>query len=185
MSQTQKRIQKYIATPIKFEGTLTQKPIFISDSKGNYLRKYSYLIEDLGYSIHFICRGGVRFLDQFFWLKNNLSRKVSQYGKIVLYIWLGTCDLTVKKREIIYDSHLKRNVRKQFIELRHNTDIAAVTYIQDQILKYVFFVSNYSNVNLIFLEIPPYSIEAYNKYLGNKDAASYHPSDLILENYSG
>ena len=121
----------------------------------------------------------MKFLDQYFWLKNNEQKSESVWKSCVIYIWLSTCDLTVKKREIIYDSHLKRNVRKQFIEIRHNTDIADVTYIQDQILKYVFFVSNYPNVKLIFLEIPAYSIQVYNKYLRNRDEASYHPSDSI------
>lgn len=62
------RVLKYNKRPNNFEGPLKYKPILLSDSKGNYLRKHSHIIEEKGYSIDFVCRGGLRFLDQFNWL---------------------------------------------------------------------------------------------------------------------
>ena len=59
---------KYNKRPNNFKRPLIYKPILLSDSKENYLRKYSHIIEEKGYSIGFVCRGGLRFLDQFYWL---------------------------------------------------------------------------------------------------------------------
>ena len=96
------RVLKYNKRPTNFRGPLRYKPILLSDSKGNYLREFSDLIENEGYSIEFNCRGGLRFLDQYFWLRNNLRRKICKYGHITLYCFLGTCDLTLKKTKIYY-----------------------------------------------------------------------------------
>ena len=90
--------QTYISKPIEFRGVLTKQPILLSDSKGRGLIEHVSMIENLGYSIEFQYRGGARLLYYFHWLKRNLATKVQHYGHIVLYIYLGTCDLTVKIR---------------------------------------------------------------------------------------
>ena len=173
------RVLKYNKRPTNFIGPLKSKPILLSDSKGNYLREFSYLIENEGYSIEFICRGGLRFLDQYFWLQNNLRKKVDKYGYITLYCFLGTCDLTLKKTKYVTNSHGK-SIRKNYIDLRHSTDAEAFTYIQTQIDRYVDFVSKFPTVKIVFLKIPLYSIQRYNKYLGNDDYADYRQSDFRL-----
>ena len=126
-----------------------RKPIFISDSKGNYIRNHSDLIEDFGYTIDFICKGGARFQDYYHWLTRNLHKKVHEFGNIVLFIWLGTCDLTSRQGK--------------YIDLRHRDDATAISNLKFQIDRYCAFVSNFKTVKLVFLEIPPYSIEVWNR----------------------
>ena len=173
------RIAKYNRRPNNFKGPLKYKPILVSDSKGNRLREHTHIIEDTGYSIEFACRGGLRFLDQYFWLKNNLQRKVNIHHYVCLYIWLGSCDLTSKKNIVYFDNQNRRR-RRSYIELRHNSDTAAVTYIQNQIKKYLDFVSQFPTVKIVFLKVPYYSIQKYNKYLGNENCADYREQDFML-----
>ena len=173
------RVLKYNKRPTNFRGPLRYKPILLSDSKGNYLREFSDLIENEGYSIEFNCRGGLRFLDQYFWLRNNLRRKICKYGHITLYCFLGTCDLTLKKTKYITNSQGK-NVRRNYIDLRHNSDAEAYSYIQTQIQRFIDFVSQFPTVKIVFLKIPLYSIQKYNKYLGNEDYADYRENDFRL-----
>lgn len=160
------KLQKFVDTPIHFQGRLRKQPILIADSKGNYLRTHSDLIEQFDCRIEFQCRGGARFADYFYWLQSNLPKKVAQFGNIVLYIFLGTCDLTLRKGK--------------YIELRHDSNALAVSYLQYQIIRYLQFVSHFTSVSIVFLEIPPYSIETWNKSRGHRDPASFHSQDLLL-----
>ncbi|MCG7867917.1 MAG: hypothetical protein JAY74_16355 [Candidatus Thiodiazotropha taylori] len=160
------RLQKYIDRPLIPPGRLKRQCILISDSKGNYLKSHSDLIDQFGYFIDFQCRPGARFADYFCWLNLNLHKKVRQYGNIVLYVWLGTCDLTCRKG--------------RFVELRHTDDISAVLYLKNQINRYLKFVASFSSVKLVFLEIPPYSIVEWNKSKGHRNPGSFQSQDLIL-----
>ena len=121
----------------------------------------------------------MRFLDQYFWLRNNLRRKICKYGHITLYCFLGTCDLTLKKTKYITNSQGK-NVRRNYIDLRHNSDAEAFSYIQTQIQRFIDFLSQFPTVKIVFLKIPLYSIQKYNKYLGNEDYADYRENDFRL-----
>lgn len=163
---SENRLQKYIERPLSFPGRLRKQPILISDSKGNYLKNHSDLFDQYGYFVDFQCRSGARFGDYLSWLNYNLDKKVRQYGNIILYVWLGTCDLTFRKG--------------RFIDLRHNNDSIAVSYLKHQINRYCEFVSNYPTVSLVFLEIPPYSIISWNRSRGHRDPTSFHSQDLIL-----
>lgn len=160
------KLQKYVNIPIRDPGRLRKHPILVSDSKGNYLRTHSDLIEQFGYNVEFQCRGGAIFVDQFYLLQSNLRKKVHQFGEIVLYVFLGTCDLTLKKGK--------------YIELRHDNDHAAVSYLLFQINRFLNFVSNFPSVSIVFLEIPPYSLQAWNKSRGHRDPFSFQSQDLIL-----
>ena len=71
-------------------------------------------------------------------------------------------------------------MRKSFIELRHDSDLAAISYIQFQIKKYLDFVSQFPTVRIVFLKVPYYSIQKYNKYLGNTNYAEFKEQDLVL-----
>ena len=91
-------------------------------------------------------------MDQYFWLRNNLRRKVNRYGYVTVYCFLGTCDLTLKKR-VEYTKSQNRRIRRNYVDLRHSSDAAAVIYIQDQIRKYLAFVSQFPTVKIVFLKI--------------------------------
>ena len=135
------RILNYNKRPNNFKGPLKYKPIRLSDSKGNYSREVSQITDEKGYSIGFTFRDGLRVFDQYFWLRNNVRRKVNTHGHVAVYCFLGTsCDLTLKKR-VEYTNSQGRRIRRNYIDLRHSSDAAVVIYIQDQIRKYLAFVS--------------------------------------------
>lgn len=164
----------YLDKPISFNGVLTKKPILLADSKARYIKAHESLIEQFGYSVDFNFFGGARFLDYYTWLQQNLASKVEEYGQIVLYVWLGTCDLTVKQTDYQKVGHRYRKV--QYIDLRHASDAFSVAYVKQQIDKFRRFVSYFPSVQIVFLKIPCYSIVGYNKHL------RYPQSDKFLEN---
>lgn len=171
---TSKKIAKYANKPINFDGHFRKKPIIISDSKGNYLKKDGTVIQkQVKDHIEFECRSGARLPDYYYWLKRNLHHKVHQFGEIVLYIFLGTCDLTK-----IF--HPPENRRRKYIELRHQDDTTAVNYIRDQIDKYFLFVSQFPSVSIVFLEIPPYCIREWNRCQGHPNPEIFKSQDQIL-----
>lgn len=163
---SQSKLRKYIDRPLHFNGRLRSKPIILSDSKGFSLKQHLDLIEQFQENIIIECRPGARLQDYFHWLRRNLLRLVNNFGNITLYVFLGTCDLTVKKGK--------------FTELRHTDDISAISYAKFQIERYISFVKQFTTVTLVFLEIPPYSIEAWNKAKGHRDPKNFHSQDFIL-----
>ena len=170
--------QTYINKPIEFHGVLTKQPILLSDSKGRGLEEHASLIENFGYHIEFQYKGGARLLESFCWLKRNLTAKVKQYGHIVLYIYLGTCDLTEIKYQNVKIGDRYKRVR--YCDLRYQKDSVAVDYIKQQLRKFRCFISRFPTVQLVFLEIPCYSLEQYNRYLRCPNPESFHQNDVIL-----
>lgn len=160
------KLVKYVERPIHFQGTLRKQAILIADSKGNYLKPHADLIEQFGYHIEFECRSGARFADYYYWLQSNLYRKVQQFGHIILYIFLGTCDLTTRKGK--------------FIDLRQDDDNKAFYYLKFQIDRYLHFISKFPTVSVVFLEIPPYSIQTWNSSRGHRDPSTFCTNDKIL-----
>ena len=46
-------------------------------------------------------------------------------------------------------------------------------------------VSNFSSVQIVFLETPCYNIEAYNRHLGVENTEDFHANDLLLTERNG
>jgi hypothetical protein len=84
-------------------GNLKKVPIILSDSKGERLEAVVDLINHPENKIYFWYRKGTGVNEQYLWLKENLQEKLRILGTnhITLYIWLGTCDLTVKSDKFI------------------------------------------------------------------------------------
>ena len=142
--------------------------IIVSSSKGNYLKPHCDILESVGFQLEFACKPGATFPDRFHWLRRNLQNRVYYYTNIVLFVWIGTCDLTKKT--------------DKFIELKHDTDEIAVNYCITQIQRFLGFVSSFPTVEIVFLEIPPYSISRWNAYQGHQDCDQFKSQDLILDN---
>ena len=162
------KMNKFLTKSLHIRGDLSAKPIIISDSKGRYIQRHSDMLTQFGYSVDVIHRGGARFAEFFPWLQKNLHKNVNRYNHIVLYIWLGTCDLTMRKGK--------------YIALRHQTEYEAVRYLQYQIDRYRRLVSNFPSVRLVFLEIPPYSIHSWNLVKGHTNPEKFHLCDKSLYN---
>ena len=164
----EKQLQKYIDTPLQSYGPLCRYPILLTTSKGRYLKPHKDLLE--GVNLEIVSYPGGQFPTIFEWLCTDLYKRVSRYGKVVLYVWVGTCDLTCKKGK--------------FIELRQSTDQASYAHCQFYIDKYLNYIrSNFTvqQVRLIFLEIPPYSIVEWNSFKNHPNPESFREQDKKLD----
>lgn len=159
------KLQKFIDKPIPHV-VIRKKPIVLTSSKGFYLKRHLDLLQNLCCNIEFNCQPGGRFTHFLRWLETELPVKVISYPHIVLYVWLGTCDLTVKQGK--------------FISLRHQTSEFANSDLHSIINKFVSIVSNFPTVQLVFLEIPSYSIQEWNKSKGHPNPDSFQHQDDIL-----
>ena len=152
---------------------ITEKPRFPSDnldpasSKGNYVKPHSDILKSVNFDIEFACKAGGTFPYQFHWLKRNLPSRVSYYGRVVIFVWLGTCDLTVKT--------------DQYIDLKHGTEGEAVSAVTTYIQNFVSFAAQFPTVELYFIEIPPYSIVEWNRYKGHPSPSDFQAHDILLD----
>lgn len=160
------KLNKFIQKPIEWEGKLVRRPVLLTSSKGFSLSRNLDIARSLGIEFQIVSKAGARFADYLPWLYRNLQGLVSTHGQITLYIWLGTCDLTVK--------------RGPFIELRHSTDENAQLYLLRYINEFRNFVSSFPTVKLVFIEIPPYSIVEWNRFKGHSDPDSFQSQEKSL-----
>ena len=133
MSDT--KIEKQLLKPRPISnGKLVYTPVLLADSKGNYLRHHIKTGTD--FKIQWWCKGGSRVQESLLWLKNSLPHKLRRHGKIALYIWLGTCDLTEKN--------------KAYTNLR-SEDFSTVDYLERKFNELVDFVHQFAEVKLTIL----------------------------------
>lgn len=152
---------KYLERPVLHE-LFPGKLVFLSDSKGRYLEPHCLP----SHSVEFSYRSGLRLAEGFYWLQRRLANDSQYNDRVYYYIWLSTCDLTLKSGNQI--------------RLRHSTDIDCFSYVTRQIDRYYRLVSQYANVNLVFLEVPPYSVVEYNRAKGLQVGVVEHETDLEL-----
>ena len=165
---TEKKLLKFVEKPLVVNHEQKKHAILISSSKGNYIKPHSDILYSVNYNVEFVCRGGATFPEQFCWLQRNLHYRVRTYSQIVLFIWLGTCDLTQK--------------HGKFIQLKHCTEEEAVNYFIYQTTRFMSYVSHFPSVKIVFLEVPPYSISEWNKYKGHTSPDQFHVDDITLNN---
>ena len=126
------------------------QPAFVlSDSKGGYLKREQ---EGSGHNgLEFVYRGGAKSTDQD--LKRIIFQKIRHVRKPIVFIWFGTCELTVKqgrcislinglnnKNDELIDSY--RNLRREILEVNRNSVV-------------------------VFIECPYFSIYEWNRMKGN------------------
>lgn len=161
------KLSKFIAQPIVCTEFRPKKVIILTSSKGFYLKRNLDLVEPFNIDLEIICKAGAQLPDFLSWLTSNLAKKVKLHGCIELYIWLGTCDLTVKKGP--------------YVSLRHSTNELANEYLTCYINQYLDFVENFQTVKLVFAEIPPYSIVEWNRVKGHPNSQEFLEQDLVLD----
>ncbi|CAG2197890.1 unnamed protein product [Mytilus edulis] len=104
------------------------------------------------------------------WAEKELPSICHQHKNITFYIWLGTCNLTELNRTTRYISLVNQNdsnvryLRRKFIELKE-----LITKIKPK-------------SKIIFLEIPPYSIQRWNRSQGHKNPDIFSEDDQTLQN---
>lgn len=90
------KLKKNIEKPqVDVQESFTWKHIVVSDSKGRYLKSY---VEQ---EIKWIHQSGASTDDIYRWLSRNINKLISEYQKVAIYIWTGTCDATFKENKCI------------------------------------------------------------------------------------
>ena len=158
------KLSGYLKRQIK-SGSIHGQLIVLSDSKGRYVKDVQYTLP--GFDIRFEGRSGFRLFQGLNWLKANLQSLVTLYSHITLNVWLGTCDLTVKKQN-------------HQLALRFVDDDCCYRFVISQIEKYYQLIASYPTVRLVFLQIPPYSIVRWHECKGLPVTKGTKEDDLIL-----
>ena len=130
------KLEKYLDRPLKTSTVQTKYAILLSSSKGNYVKPHSDILNSVGLDVEFASKAGGTFTSQFYWLKRNLPDRVSSYHLVVVFVWLGTCDLTFKK--------------EKYITLRHETHEEAVGALTNSIQNFFFIFSSFSISPAVF-----------------------------------
>lgn len=92
---------KPVDTPSSYR--LQKKPVLLSDSKGKYLRDCA--VTEVEKEILWLCKGGATTSNSYYWFVPKAEQTFQTYGYFELYVWLGTCDLTVKNKTYISLNH--------------------------------------------------------------------------------
>jgi hypothetical protein len=162
-SKLRKHVEK-----ISFLGhpsTLQWKPIILTDSKAKYLKsinEHSFPESQIKWQY----KGGMKTKQQLDWLTHNLDNLLKEYGKISLYIWTGTCDLTYKEKNLV------------FVKQEDPVDT-----LKDYYQSIKKLVEKKENVKLTFLHVPYYSIEIWNRLKGHKTPDIFKEDDRKLNVY--
>lgn len=155
---SENRLKKHIDNgTTRVNSTLTFTPVFVSDSKGRYLK--SHATSD---QIKFFCKSGADSDDIKDWFKNNIQKLITKYSRIRIYIWIGTCDFTAKS-----DHYIKLDTEAAAEKLHQNLKFLRDNYVND-------------NVQLTFLKVPYYSISIWNKHRGHPTPDDFRSDDNTL-----
>ena len=153
--------------------------IVVSDSKGNRLQNCvgnRYPENEIVWK----AKGGRNSFQAANYVEDNLSNFVHEYGPIVLVIWTGTCDLTkFSQQSSTFSAHYSKQRRKRYIELS-NISVIDIVQQYNRILHTAAYYG--SNVKVVFLECPQYSIKNWNENQGHPDFESFQSSTDILLN---
>lgn len=149
MSILMKKAEKYLETA-QLEIDNETLYVFCTDSKGKYLKYSTPRI----YHEHFLwlCKGGRNTKDGVDLIDNELKKLHTQYKNIKLIFWHATCDISCK--------------RGKYIFLRNENGNEAIEKLKYQYNRLMDIISNYNNVRLYLLEIPPISIKLWNQLHG-------------------
>lgn len=129
-------------------------PVLLSDSKGFNLKNQVRVNPET--FIRFWCKAGATAEDRLQYLKDNLQPELQILHNITLYVWLGTCNLTLKDKE------------GKFLKLS-SRDNSAVLNLISKFKEIYHCVRTFGNqVKLVFLRVPIYSISKFNEYIGYK-----------------
>lgn len=160
-----KDLQTYLTKcPITVpESDQTRTLLVISDSKGGYLRRLP-LESDVEGSIIYFGRAGRTSKQAADLIVNNIENYLQTYGNILIAVWTGTCDFTVKPN--------------RFIRLGRTT----VEDIIEQFQRILCLSKPYNNqVKVVLFECPYFSLEIFNSNRGHEYCDIFAESDRQLK----
>lgn len=161
---TEHKLLKYLSKTFEPpEGQQKLVPVVLTDSKGKYI---NYQCKT-GFenNIKWWYKSGRNSSEGLEWLKENIDHKIGHLDNISLYIWLGTCDLTIYK--------------PPFIELNSKPSECVQNFVNN--CQHISeCMKSYTGCKLTFLEIPVYSIYDWNKFYKHPNSEQFVADDTIL-----
>ena len=156
---SERKLQKYLRRfTCTLPNHLAKTPVVITTSKGNYLKQ-----ECSEGKIVWCNRPGARTIQQLVWLERNLNNLVRDHGKLMIYIWLGTCDVTCKTG--------------RYIDLRFPSLERLLSELKPLFDRYVTLCERNSQVSCCFLEIPQISVYEWNRSRNHPTPGYYKQRD--------
>lgn len=160
-------VRKYFKEePQKPTGVQNRIPILASDSKGYTLKKYC---PELRFPFELLCIPGARTSKLTDLIRDRTDQALARHGKIIIYLWSGTCDVTVKEGKSI--------------RLR-NKDCKSIEHILSEFKSLIRYLDKYgSRVILRIVDCPLLSISKWNnKHLkpSTKEIEKYKKEDKLL-----
>ena len=161
------KLLKFLWGPLKHpRGDRILTPVVLADSKGSYL--HSEVVTYIEREIVWRFKSGATIKDGRIFLEENIDSLVREFGNISLYVWFGTCTLTSK-------------TKGGCISLSSFSD-EIIDSILTEIQKIRDIISRYPDSKLTILEVPLYSIIAWNKKRRNHpDLSQFVVQEQALE----
>jgi hypothetical protein len=159
------RIRKYIKNqPHKPSSRKKNRtPIIVSYSKAYTLRNNCHNSE-FPFEVWSIPGGRTRELVN--QIEDRINKAVRRHGKIIIYLWTGTCDITEKINKF---KHIRNDSYKTVDDILYEYKRA------------VKIVNRYKpQATIKFIDCPILSIQKWNKYKGHKKPEKYKDEDLSV-----
>ena len=174
------RLQKHLDRPETNNPQLCEfvKPVVISDSKGRYLQECTQN-KSPDNKILWAFKSGSTTFDRYLWLCQNVGKLIQDYGNICVYIFTGTCDLTIRQRRQTGLGKTQRSVKSRYVTLWGPNSV-------DSLKRHYLMVKRLlekKRVKVTFLHVPLYSIERWNRAKGHPDPKQFHQDDKRLTSY--
>jgi hypothetical protein len=157
-----KKLQRYIEKQPQIpDGFQYKTCILVSDSKGYTLRN-ACLRND--FPLETWCISGATTETLVDLINSRIRKAVTRHYKIIIYLWAGTCDLTIKERK--------------FLKLKYKNN-RAVDHI-DQYKRAIKIVNKYQNAEIKLIDCPLLSIRHWNKNKGHPKPETIKVDDFII-----
>ena len=155
------KLRKYIRKELQRpKGPQNRIPILVTDSKGLTLRNYC---PDFKFPFEHWCIPGARTKKLADLIKERAEKALQRYGKFLIYLWAGTCDITNK---------CGKEIR---IRNKDNTTNENIIKECNRIIKYIEQYG--SDVIIKIVDLPVLSREKWNTKHLKKHCIK--PSDMV------
>ena len=163
------KLEKYLNSDLHLnvDSINLKHRVLLSTSKGKYLQNEISTFPTAS-NILWWCKSGARCYEQVEFARRQLPYLMRTQSKpVVLYVWLGTCDITEKKGKFIY--------------LRHGESDDRVRSVLDSYNQIVALSRNFPSLDIVFLEQPPLSVYEWNKSRQHSDPDVFKETDKIVQ----
>ena len=158
-----KKLERYIEKQPQFpEGYQYKTAILVSDSKGYTLRNACVKNE---FPLESWCISGATTETLVDLVQTRIRKAVKRHLQIIIYLWAGTCDFTIKNGK--------------YLKLKYRNN-RVIDNIVAQYKRAIKIVNKYQNAEIKFIDCPLLSITQWNKNKGHQKPETFKVDDFIV-----